>query len=188
MPIPQIQIQLTPLIMEYRTTRAKLEIFTEQPKFNVQKRPISFQVEVKQPAKLTIDQSRAFEALGMGGNEFFSKQIYSQSKDIVLQAIAKKVEDGNKMADHKQGSVIPDLHEGEPLTEIPFDYVSEPSYKNVDFNYQPKEIATRIDPGEISMSFQVNPPRSQYTAGRFDAYVKQYNNVKIVPPQIDLQK
>jgi hypothetical protein len=186
-PIPQIQIQVNPLVMEFQTTPAKVEMEQTQAQVNYNNRPLRVDLQVVSKGELSIDQQRAWEAVGLGGSMFFAEKIYSHSKQIVLQSIARMVEDGNRMAQVTKGTVIHQLHEGKPLTAIPFDYFSTASIDNVDIQYQPKQIKFQVDPGELSFDVQLNPPRFDVTYPKFEAYVKQHSSVEIIPPAIDVK-
>jgi hypothetical protein len=176
------------LVMEFKTTPAVLE--SSQPKANIQYKTTPTKVEIleKTPGKLEIDQKRAWESAGLGGVEFFSDQVYTESKQIVMQAIARIVEDGNKMANFRAGNVIPDLHESKPLVSLPFNYLATASLDNVDFHHTRKQLQFQVQPGELKISVQVSPPQYKFKPAVFDAYVKQAGSVTITPPKIDLFK
>ncbi len=186
-PIPHIQINRTPLIMEYKTTPGKIEMEQPHAQITYNHKPVHVDLQVVSEGKLTINQDRAWDATSLGGVTYHTNHIYSQSKQVVMQALARIVADGNRMAQVTRGTVIHELHESEPLKEIPYIYTADASIDNVNIEYQRKEIEFTVDPAQLSFDVQVNPPRFQIVYPKFDAYVKQHNNVEIVPPAIDVK-
>jgi hypothetical protein len=185
--IPQIQLQTTPIKIDYRTQPAKLEIQQPHAHITMRRTPIRFEVQVTAESKFTIDQTAAWQATGLGGALYFGDKIYSESKNILLQAIGKMVQEGNRIGDLVNGSSIADLHAGKPLEALDFNYVGAASQDNVSFSYQRKEIAMQFDPGSLEISTVVSPPQYKFTPHKVEFILRQPNSLEIIPPQIDLK-
>lgn len=183
--IPQIQIQQTNLKMEYETTPATLDIQLSKVNLNYERVPSQFRVDVTQASQLEINLDRTWEATGRGGNEFFTNQIYTESRNVVRQAIARIIDDGARMAQVTNGTVIHELHRDKPLDALEFNYTGPASSDNVDISYTPKQIEITIDPGRLSINPQKQEAQYTYTPSKFDAYVRQMNRVDITPPQLN---
>jgi hypothetical protein len=186
-PIPHIQIETTYPKMEYEMRNASIDITPAKRSVSYQKDPLKFEIEVTSPAQFEIEQEAAWEATGLGGNQFFSNQIYTESRNVVMQAIAKMVDNGNRMATITKGTVIHELHESEPLKALDFNYTGSPSLDNVAIKAQRKEIRINISPGQLRMDSQTTEAQFNYSPFDFSAYMAQKNQVQITPPRLDIK-
>jgi hypothetical protein len=186
-PIPHIQMQTTLPKIEYDMQNASLDSTPAKTVLNYNKDSLKFQVDEVSPATFEIDQERAWEATGLGGSQFLSNQIYSESKNIVIEAIGKIVANGNRMAQITKGTVIHELHESEPLKALPFNYTGAASLDNVDVNVQRKQLRVSIVPSKLTIDSQKQEAQYQYTPHNFRAYLAQMNQLQITPPQLNIE-
>jgi hypothetical protein len=186
MSIGQIQIRQTPALIgidadpgtqNIRQPKATFEMETERPK-----------QEIRQPqGDLQIDQTRAWDALGVGPILEAMSRIYSQAKNVALQGVARIVENGNRMGDLRyKGNPIADMAEQLKFEHFEFDYYGEASYDNVDIHYTMHKPEITVEDGQVHLNTRVNPPEISYNRGKLDIYIRQYPKVEYTPPQIDL--
>ncbi|MEV5029663.1 DUF6470 family protein [Paenibacillus sp. LPE1-1-1.1] len=185
MQIPQIQIRQTPAILSIDADNGMQSL--EQPQATVemeQVRPEQHFTTTR--SRLEINQDRAWDALGLGGNLETMSKIYSMASDMALRGLARIVEQGNRMADiHLGGNPIAEMARDWQRTFPEFDFSGEASYDNVDVSYTPAEVSIETTPGRVELNVQVNRPIHQYERGKLDIYMSQYSKVEIIPPQID---
>jgi hypothetical protein len=182
---PQIQIRQTPALLgidadlgtqDIVQPRATFEMTTDRP-----------QQDIRQPrGDLEIDQSRAWDALGVGGVLQTMSRIYSKAPEIALQAIARIVEDGNRMAKiHIKSDAIAELAQNIRLEFGQFDVVPPTEFDNVDIRYSANKAEINVTDGRVNLNAQVNRPQIDYHRGKLDIYMMQYPKVEFTPPSID---
>jgi len=188
MSVPSIQIRQYPAKLgidadlgqySIRQPKAKFEIRTEPPK-----------VEIRQPqGELKIDQSKAWDALGLGGIMEAMNRIASQARNVALQGIARIVENGNKLAQIHLEHVNPiaDIAEQLRFEHFEFDYYGPASYDNVDVFYTARKPEFRPIEGKVQIHTHPNKPEIDYMRGKLDIYMIQYPKVEITPPRIDVK-
>src|SRR5690606_38756967 len=111
-------------------------------------------------------------------------RIFDQTKNIVLDAIAHIVDEGNQMgniAKNKQ-LMIPELAKDVTISFPDFQYAGEASYDNVDITYTARKPEIDVTPSSIELTSFPNPPEVNYNRGKLDIYMQQYNKVEITPP------
>lgn len=185
--ISQIQIRQQPALIGIDADLGTQEIRQPQGTYEIQiDRP---KLEMHQPqGELLIDQSRAWDALGVGPIFEAMSRVYTQSKDIALQGIARIVENGNRMAAiHMPGNPIAEIAKQLTFEHPEFDYYGEAAYDNVDITYTARKAEINVIEGKVNVNAQVNPPEISYNRGKLDIYMLQYPKVEFTPPQIDFK-
>jgi len=164
----RFEIRQPPATLEMRTTNPKVLI--EQPK-----------------GDLYIDQSKAWDALGLGGSLRVMDTIYSSARDIAMQGIAKIVDRGNRLAAiHQGGNPIADIGLEASYRFREYDFAGEASYDNVDIHYVAQKPIIDVVEGKVEISAHPNRPEVNYQRGKLDIYLQQRESLTIAPPQIDL--
>ncbi|MFD0696237.1 DUF6470 family protein [Paenibacillus sp. GCM10027628] len=186
-PIPQIQIHQQYARLDFKAEPATLNI--EQPKATIEMhtKQAVMNVNLLSTGELKIDQSRAWDAMGIGGVLATNNRVASQMPGIAAAAIVKIVEDGNRMAAINSGeNAISELaweNAFQPPSDI--QYAGEPSYLNVSEEYTPSPLHMEPEMGEVQFRATPNKPVIDSQRGRFTAYLAQRNSVEITPPVID---
>ncbi|MFD2703195.1 DUF6470 family protein [Paenibacillus shunpengii] len=158
-----------------------------QPKadLQIQSKPAVITINHHQP-ELIVDSSRARAAYTGGPHLEMTQRLYSNIKQIFLEGIAKRVEQGNRMAEFfKPGNTVAEVYgKSKPLPGLG-EFRGEASIDNVDvrFNVRPVDIEIVRSPVEISV--QVNKPEIEYNRGKLDIYMMQYPSVQFIPPEMD---
>lgn len=140
------------------------------------------------PGQLTIDSSAAWDALGKGGNLAWSSRIYSQSKDLLLQAIAKTASDGARIADNlNPGNPFAQIAKSNAMSDPPsVSYTGPAGYMNVKVDYEPQQPSIQITPHSPVISYTPNKPEVEYNPGSVQTYVQQQNSIDIQVSEYNL--
>jgi len=187
MMVQPVQIRQTPALLgidadpgkqEMSQPRATLEITTERSK-----------LEMRQPqGELDIDQSRAWDALGLGNMLESMNRIYSQAKNVALQGIARIVENGNRLAAiHLDTNAFADIAEQQKFEHFELDYFGPASFDNVDIHYTARKPEISYEPAKVNIYSHPNRPEHIYHRGKLDIYMIQYPKVEFTPPQLDVK-
>jgi hypothetical protein len=189
MQIPQIQIRTQNASIGINADPGMQEI--EQPKatFEMHSTPAQLSI-VSPPGELYIDQSKAWDALGLSNFLNVLPRISEAAKQIALEGIARIVENGNRMAAIQiKSNAFADIAESQALEYQPaIDYLGEASYLNVSERYYAHKPEIDVIPGRVDINTHPNPPVISYQRGKLDIYPTQYAKVEIIPPQIDLKR
>ncbi|OCT13151.1 hypothetical protein A8709_20620 [Paenibacillus pectinilyticus] len=183
--IPPIRLDIQPAKMGIDIQRGQWDIRQPQPTMEMHTTPTTIEMSSPQ-GEIHIDQSRAWDALGIGSNITFMNRIYSQSKDIALQGIASIVAKGNRLAAiEKGGNPIADMAAERAFEPSSMNYLGEASYDNVDLDYTPHKVEIEVNPGHVSIEVTPHFPEISYTPGKVSFYVQQYPKAEMIPPEID---
>lgn len=153
--------------MSITTQKAQLDIKTYRPELN-------------------IDQSKAQAAYTGGPLPEMLDRRYSSIQQIFLQGIAKRVEDGNRLAEFfKPGNTIGNIV-GSRWNDNPFaEFRGPASSKNVDIRFDIRSPEATYRPASVDIEFQVHKPEIEYRRGSVEIYMKQYASVQFIPPELD---
>lgn len=175
----RLSIQQTYAQIGMNTQQASLSLSHRSSELTIDQEPA--QMEIEQPnGQLAVDSSAAWAALAKGGNLEWKQSIYSQAKEVVLQAIAKKVEDGNRMAAiHTKSDAIAELAMDAIGYRLPVQYAGAPSYTNVKVNYTAEAAKVTIIPQKADIQYQPAKLEGQYERGDVNIYVKQRQSIAI---------
>ncbi|MBD2845833.1 hypothetical protein IDH44_11580 [Paenibacillus sp. IB182496] len=167
----RIGIQTQPGQYEIRTHRADVQVETTPA-----------QVTAVTPLpELSIDQSKAWEALNGGKPMAFWNRIYSQIPSIVQQNIARIVERGNQMADFRlKRNPIPDMafeQIGRHTSDI--EYFGPPSVDNVDLHFTVYPAEIDVELGTLDVQVTPRKPDITYHRGNVNVYMEQYPSLHL---------
>lgn len=130
--------------------------------------------------QLEIDSSDAWSALGRGGQLRWQQMIYSQVPSVVLQAIGKIVEDGNRMAQiTNRSNAFADLAEQIFSETSSMQYAGDASFLNVKMQYQFTPADIRIEPQPAKIEYTPSKPEVEYHAGDVEIDVVQQPSIEI---------
>lgn len=184
--LPQIQIRQEYARLGIDADLGQWDLKQPRPTFEMKQVPLHYDMNT-QKGELHIDQSKAWDALGLGGNLNIMNRIYTEAHNIAMQGIARRAEFGDRLAAIHEG--------GDPIAENAmerfnefqeFNYLGPASFDNVDVSYTPSHVDIELIPGRIEINTHPNPPEAEYRRGKLDLYMLNYNKVEIIPPQIDI--
>ncbi|CAM3692999.1 DUF6470 domain-containing protein [Cohnella lubricantis] len=154
---------------------------------SIRQQPADLQIK-SPPGRLAIDSAAAWDALGKGGNLAWSSRIYSQSKNILLQGIAKTAQDGERMGDLlSPGNPFAQIARSDALADRPsVSYTGAAGYMNVKVSYAPQDASVQVTPHKAEISYTPRKPEVQYHPGSVDIYSRQRNSIDIHVSEYDL--
>jgi len=168
---------------------AAIGIHSESARQSMHSSPGDLQIRQQQgdmsihstPAELDIDSTKAWAALGKGGNLAWNKAIYSQMDSIFLQHLSKQVRDGKRMADiTNPNNAFADLARAGRFWHNPVNYqASKPGYDNVRLEYTPTDVSTTIQPTDVSVAYTPFKPVVETQPGNVEIYLRQKNFIAI---------
>ncbi|RAP73935.1 DUF6470 family protein [Paenibacillus montanisoli] len=185
MELPRLSIHQTYAKIGIQTQAASLDIQSPPGELSIQQPQAKMEIESSR-GELEIDSSEAWAALGMGSNLEWLNSIYSQCKSIALQAIAKIVEDGNRMAQiTNPNNAFAELARDAFQRKNPIQYVGEASVDHVRLHYRAHAPIINIEPQLPLIEYTAHKPEIQYHPGSVEVYLKQKNSVEIRVSEYD---
>lgn len=179
MKMPQITIRQTYAQIGIETEPGMLEIRSPRGELRIDQNPAK--MEITSPrGRLEVDSSAAWAALGKGSHLEWKTGLYNQLDGIILQIIAKKVEDGNRLASIVgKENAIADLAFENMRQTNPMQYVGEASFLNVKVRYDPQTPTIEVTPSPAVIDYIPQKPVVEYTRGKVDIYLRQKNTIEI---------
>lgn len=143
-----------------------------------------------EPGKLQIDSTQAQHALLKGPNLEWSSYIYGQMKQVFLQLLAEKVQEGNRMAQITvPTSAFAEIARNKVFKKNPVQYQpAVPSNDNVRLSYEPGKVSTSIEPSRPEISYTPRKPQIEVDRGRLDIYLRRRNSIDIQVSTYDLYR
>lgn len=187
-PFPSIQIRQQP---------ARLGIQADLGQYSIRQPRASMEMETSRPqlvmesarGELIIDQSKVWASLGKDPILNLNQRIYSQCQDIALQGIARRVEDGNRMAAiHLGENVFAELGREQAFQEVGIETRAPVTYPLVDMEYRTHKTDIQVRDGSYKLHVQPHRPQVDYERGKLDVYMLQYQFIEIIPPEIDIKQ
>lgn len=186
MTIPILQIRQTPAQMYIDADPGQFSIRQPKAELHITTTPGQLNIQSHAPV-LKIDQSRALSAYNGGSFLEMNQRIYSGIQQLYLQALAKRVEDGNRAAAiHIPGNTIANIY-GEDWQPVEFPEVrGEPSWDNVDINIQTSPPDIQVSRAEVDVQIEAHKPEISYARGKLEMAMKHYASVQYIPPVLDI--
>ena len=188
MVIPILQIRQTPAIMVIDADPGQYSIRQPKAELNITTDPGEVEIHQYTPT-IEVDQSRAYAAYNGGSLLEMNQRIYSGIQEIFLQALAQRVEEGNRAAAiHVSGNTIANIY-GEDWQPVPLPEIRGPaSMDNVDVHIETRPPEFNVRRAHANIDASVYRPEIEYTRGKLDIYMKQYSSVAYIPPLLDVTK
>lgn len=146
-------------------------------------------MDIRQPRpELEINQHEAWRAYNGGTALEMNRQIYTELPALFLEGLAKRVEQGNRMAQfHMPGNSIAEIY-GQDWKPDPFvEFRAPASYDNVSVHVEPRRPEINIEPVKPEITSRQHNPEIEYIPGNLNVYVKQYDSIRFIPPIIELK-
>lgn len=182
-----IRIETQPARLGITSNRTQITI--KQPKATFELKAVPPRVEIVQPrGELTIDQSRAWDALSVGSNLDLMSRIYSESWELGLEGIARIVDESKRFeAIHLGGNPIAEIAHEQAFRELPISIPTYASNMNVDLNYRARPAEISAVRGRVDANIRKNAPEIDHIKGNIHFQMLQYQSIKITPPQLDIR-
>lgn len=179
MNIAQLHIYQQPGLIAIQQDLGGMAI--KQPQAEQEIRTEHVQVEIeRRRGGLQIDQSKAWAAYGLMKTRELRSKIYSQVQQIALQAIARYVQDGNRLAAiHQPGDALVELaKESSQRGLTPLDYTGPARYDNVDIDYVPDQLFISFSGGQAHIHTQPQKPIMKHIPAQTEIRMKQYPSIR----------
>jgi hypothetical protein len=184
---PILQIRQTSALIGMNSSPGNLSI--SQPRADLQITTMPGEWEMHQsPPEVNIDQSRARAAYTGGTLPEINQRIYSGIEQIWLQGIARRMEQGDRVAHFQRpGNSIAEVY-GVDWQAIPFPEIrGAASIDNVDIHIEAVPLQMAYHKGYVDIQVEVHRPEIEYNRGNLDIYLRQRNSISFIPPEIDIQ-
>lgn len=184
--VGQIQIQTQPSLLAMDSQLASVTI--EQPRGELEIEQPRATMDFTQPRpSMEIDQHEAWRAYNGGTALEMSKQIYSSLPSLFLEGLAKRVEQGNQLAQFQiPGNSIAEIYGGDWKRDPFVEFRAAASYDNVSIHVERNRPEINITANYPQIRGRANNPQIGYQPGALNVSVKQYATIQITPPQLDI--
>ncbi|BBI36148.1 DUF6470 family protein [Cohnella abietis] len=146
-------------------------------------------MQIRQPrGELTVDSSAAWLALAKGGPIETTRILTAQYNERTMQAIAKIVQEGNRMKQiSNPSSAVADIA-AQVMTDNPENLrvAGRASNMNVQIQYTPRPAEIDITPKHPEINYHVSKPGINYTPQKVNIYMDQMNAIKMWVSNYDL--
>jgi len=160
-----------------------------QPRADVRIETTPAALSIDSPrGELRIDQSKAWDALLLGGNLQTMSRIYAQGRQAALEGIGRRVDEGRQLAAIQHGgNAFAEIVVETAYRRHPLRVAGEASVDNVELSYIAHEPNITVREGNVDIQVTPRRPEVSYYRGKLDIYIIQYGQVSVTPPQIDLK-
>ena len=167
MAIPQIQLTIHDIQMDYSIRAPQIDILQRQAELHIEQPAAIIDITAKQ-ATLHIDQSQAFAEAGLKPISQMISEYASKGKQAALQSIARNVQEGEQLQNGagkgQRAAVIQSIAAQNTK-------VGPPQKSNITFIPSPGAVKINFTPGEFNIDIQAQQPKI---------------DVQTFTPQIDL--
>ncbi|HEX7055739.1 MAG TPA: DUF6470 family protein [Bacilli bacterium] len=169
------------------STRGEQQIRSRHGELIIRQEPAEIKMETS-GGELEINADAAWAAYGKQPHLQWRNMVYSQMPRVFLQALAKIVDDGNRMADiASRRNAIADIAQEAWQHEFPqIEYVGAASYDNVEVSIAKKEISISVKPNFPQIEYRMHKPEIQFRRGGVEIYMRQKNSITITTAPYDL--
>lgn len=161
------------------TRNAKQDIVSPRGELTINQSAAAMDFQ-SEPGELSVDSSDALAAVGVGGHLRNRNFIYSQCEGIALQAIAKIVREGNRMADATNpANAFAEIAKQEMARAPSMKYVENASFLNVEVQYTQGTVQTPIRAVPNELHYTSHKPKVDYTLGQVDINLRNKQSIDI---------
>ncbi|CAN7158156.1 DUF6470 family protein [Paenibacillus sp. LjRoot56] len=190
--IPSVQYNQQWAKIAIETTPGQMQIHQPPSELKVETTPLKLEITnalQSPPGHLSIDQSRAREALGIGSTFWFVGRVANEASRIAMEAIGEMVERGNQAGDlaHSQGNVFAEFAAHSFFSENVVNYDGPYEVHNVDLDFQAQAPEIQFTGARADLSYNWSPTEFQYDPAKVQIYLAQKPVFELIPPQIDLK-
>lgn len=198
-----IQIHTVPIVLEMTVSRARLEMSSNQPSYDMTRSKGSFEIEHSYP-KLNIDTYEARSSMGLKTCARSVQDYGTDSVQAGYDATAKIAEEGNMLMDIQNKS--------NSIAEIAYQNMQN-NYESVmtflpsvpaNINWDPQQLSMQYEMDKLSFDWRTSQkPEMEFTPASIEYHVKQYPKIEIeyvgkpvyvppsaspdyVPPKLDM--
>ena len=154
-------------MLQITSTYSRFDLEVYWPRAEIQQHVSHLQVETEGP-ELEIDQLQSRNELGIGGFEYFTRQVRDVAYQETIAAIGKMAASGDEVvqrAGHfREEMILPEQARKAMLAEVPeLNIRAAPSTRpKITFKYQ-QDI--HWSQGGVNITHQLRPPKMTWTQG-----------------------
>ena len=179
MNIPQIQIDTNSAVIGVSKTPSKKEIVQKPAELSIEQPEADIKFQ-KQPGRLTIDQTKAWENLDLKSIRKRIEEFAVKGKEDLLEGIARRAQEGDElMRIENKGNPIADIAKrNSTRLKMEMDMGDTPAFESVDISYQPSRLQVEVQVNKPVIDVQTNSVIHNYQPGRVSIYMKQYPEIQ----------
>ncbi len=169
--LARIQIQQTPGKQEIQQPKARISI--QQPKAEVTMKTT--------PSKLSIDQTQAWEDMGLMHISKRIEKFANDGRQGVLEGIARRVQQGAELMKIENSS-SPIVNQAitnaqDQMKQLGIKFI--PSHFAVKIDYQPSEVQIDVNVNQPIIDNKAQKPIINYQPGEVSTSMQQYHDLQI---------
>ncbi|SFA88248.1 hypothetical protein SAMN04488072_10354 [Lentibacillus halodurans] len=180
MRLPQIRMESQMAQIQIQQTSSRQEI--RQPEADISIRQPHAEVSIEtQPSKLTIDQTKAWEDMGLMHISRFIEKYANDGRQGVMDGIARRVKQGNGLMKIENdgnpiaSQAITNAYDQQKQLGITF----IPSHFAVKTNYEPADVEINVNINRPVIQNEPQKPIHTYTPGNVTTSMRQYQYLEI---------
>jgi|GEM_PF-218385 len=182
MQLPQIRMQQTYAKLGLKIEKPVQEIRQPQAELNLRQEPAI--LEIRQPkGELTIDTSEAKRNIDLKSSMERTRDNYDYGYQKVMEAIAQISQEGDRLAaiERRGANPIADISFEESVIYRNTEIIAAGSIvgDGVEIRYQAKPPEINVQVRGKKMDPVIHRPVHNYTPGKVQGYIMQYNSLKI---------
>ncbi|MCR2822361.1 DUF6470 family protein [Lederbergia panacisoli] len=180
MQIPQIRMQSQFAKIAIDTTPARQSIQQPEPELNMEQPKADLKI-IQNPGRLTIDQTQAWEELGLKGIKSFARENTQRAYKEASEAISGIVTEGNEMLNIQSGTNAYAEQARQRTNPPPADFNIKwiPSPFSVKVHYQRGKVDVDVQPRNVVINAQTKKPIISYQPGDVRVSLQQKNSLHI---------
>ncbi|GEB31387.1 DUF6470 family protein [Brevibacillus parabrevis] len=181
MQIPQIRMESTFAKLGLSINKPVINIKQPMAEMNLRQKAATLNIEQAR-TELRIDSSQARANIGLMTPMQFSDSNTSYGRQQWLQAIAEKVQEGDRlMKIYSRENAIANIgrEKGQRVLEGGYNPPVPSLDEGVDVSIEVKPAIINVIRNGMSMDPVLRPPEFTYTPGKVEPYMIEYNSLKI---------
>ncbi|MFP3389027.1 DUF6470 family protein [Brevibacillus sp. SIMBA_040] len=179
MNLPQLRMESTNAQLGLNIRKASVDI--QQPHARVTIKQVPASLEIKQPqGELTIDSSEARENLNIRGPLRSTMDNAEYSTQKLMEGISRISREGDQLrAIETRRNAIADIAFEKTITPDEVYYPSRTIGNGVKIHYEEKRPEINVKLGGAEIEVLPQRPIVNYTPGKVESYMKQWNSLKV---------
>lgn len=184
MAIPQIQLQINDIQMNYSIRAPQVNISQPKAEMSISQENPTFEVTSKM-GQLTTDQSQAFAEAGLKSISQVNQEYVQKGRQAVLSSIAKKAQQGDMLlrgaGKNQKGAAIQQIAKQndmvQPQKQIGIKFI--PSPLSIKRDFIPGHFNIDIETTKPQIDAKINKPRIDLTYGDVTGTMTQRPSVEV---------
>jgi hypothetical protein len=174
-------------MLEISKVDAQIGITTRNAKMYIQQPPASFEIEHKdakliihtEQARILIDQQQCFNESGLMDPTALAEDIAQRSKQAAIEGIARRVDEGNQLADvRNRGNAIAQIAFNNTFENHEFNMVTMPQ-SPPKFDVAGGTVDIQVEEGYVIIHSTPNRPIIDVEPGSVEINMKRYPEIHI---------